>query len=221
MQRIGESLNRILILVEKDLRLEFRTKDNLSIMTIFGLSVIFIFSYFKPEKSFLPILIYIVLLFSSFLFIYKTFLVEKERRTIYSIILSLISEQELLISKILSNYIISLITLNVFFIMFIIFFGIEKNLSSLYLGLNVIIISLTIMLTFLSLFVLFTRQKETLFIIISIPIIFPISIVSISMLDKILNGSNIIQEIRVILSISIFFLFLSLLLVDKVLEEIY
>ncbi len=220
MQKIGKLLNNIFILVRKDLKLEFETKENISILIVFGLSIIFIFSYFIPEKSYISIFIYIVLLFSTFLFIYRTFLAEKEKKTLYSFILSEISEYELFISKVISNYIILFTSLNIFFIMFITFFEIEYNLLNLYLALNVTTFALSIMLTFLSLFMLFTRTKETLFIIISIPIIFPVSVVSVSMIKKILEVSQFMQEIKVLISISIFFLFLSLALVDKVFEEL-
>src|SRR6202042_1725807 len=119
------------ILLGKELRLEFRSRELLSATIIFALVVVVLFSFaFDPTASesrrFVPGLLWIAFLFAGSLMLNPSFSREQANDTLDALRLAPISPFAILLGKMLANFIFFFFSVlfffSVFFSVFLFFF---------------------------------------------------------------------------------------------------
>ncbi|MFN3384476.1 MAG: heme exporter protein CcmB [Archaeoglobaceae archaeon] len=169
-------------LVKKDLRIEIRSKAGLNNAILFAFATAFLFSLsIDAQKFFAPILV-LVTLFSSILVCSATVIREYELETMEALKASL-SPEEIMISKIFSNFLI------VLFLVFVIapicyaLFNLDGNFVLLLLSLSIVAFPISSAVTLLSPISAFTKGKEAFLPAMLFPIIFPVILPAIKLLN--------------------------------------
>ena len=210
---------KFITIVRKDIIQEFRDKQTLNTMFLFSFLTVVIFSYSLFEVSFVPHLLWIIILFASLLGLSRAFFKEKEVGTLEGMLISPISPTSILIAKIIYNFILILIIEFSLFILFLIFFevnfGIYGFLFTLYATLGFVVV-----ISVFSSFLLNSKAKSMMLPVISMPIIFPLLLASISGLRKIMDGNlDILSEIKLITSYIGIVSVISMLTFEYVIED--
>ncbi len=174
-------------LVKKDLKIEIRSKAGLNNAILFAFATAFLFSLsIDAEKFFAPILV-LVTLFSSILACSATVIREYEFETMEALRASL-SPEEIMISKIFSNFLI------VLFLVFIVtpicyaLFNLKGNFALLLLSLSIVAFPISSAVTLLSPISAFAKVKEAFLPAMLFPIIFPSILPGIKLLNLAYNN---------------------------------
>lgn len=219
----------IVAIGKKDLRIEFRTKQTITLMFLFAFIALLMFSFatepFSPTLQDVgPGLLWFVLLFTGMLGLSRAFIKEREVGTLDGLRLTPASGEDILVAKIIYNLILVFLIEIIAFPIFIAIFnypikgGILLAIFILTLG-N---IGFIIVGSFMSALVMKARTKEMVLQIIVFPLVLPIVILTILALRKVLvfgDPLNNIGEVKLIAIYIIIMATLSLLLFDYVLEE--
>lgn len=180
--------SELLELVKKDLRIEIRSKAGLNNAILFALTTAFLFSLSIDAKSFFAPILILTTFFSSILACSNTVTREFEFETIEALKASL-SAQAIVFSKILSNFLI------VFFLVFIIvpifyaLFNLEGDFLLLLSALSITSFPISSAVTLLSPISAFSKVKEAFLTVMLFPIVFPVILPGIRLLDLAYNGS--------------------------------
>tara|TARA_A100001037_G_C15152527_1_gene640424 strand:+ start:4644 stop:5306 length:663 start_codon:yes stop_codon:yes gene_type:complete len=126
-------------LVLKDIKLEWRSKEIIASMFIFGLSVTLIFALaFQVAPvlidKFAPGLLWVVILFTSVLGLNRLFTLERQENAIWSWLSAPVDRGTVYLAKIFSALIFVLIAVLLFIIPFFIFLNISTDFSFSLLG---------------------------------------------------------------------------------------
>ncbi len=210
---------KFIAIVKKDLIQEFRDKQTINTMFIFSFLTVVIFSYTLFEISFVPHLLWIIILFVSLLGLSRAFFKEKEIGTLEGLLASPINPLSILVAKILYNFIlITIVELSLFALFFIFFevnFGTYGFLFTLYATFGFVVV-----ISVFSTFLLNAKARSMMLPVISMPIIFPLLLASVSGLKKILEGDlNILSEFKLITSYIGVVVVISLLTFEYIIEE--
>ncbi len=210
---------KFVAIVKKDLLQEFRDKQTINTMFLFSFLTVVVFSYSLFETSLVPHLLWIIILFVSLLGLSRAFFKEKETGTLEGLLIAPVSPISILIAKILYNFILILLIEVSLFLLFLIFFevnfGVYGFLFTLYATIGFVVV-----ISVFSSFLLNSKAKSMMLPVISMPIIFPLLLASISGLRKIFEGDfDILSEIKLITSYIGVVSVVSLLTFEHVIEE--
>ncbi len=223
------NIDSIITIVKKDLRIELRTKQTLTLMFLFAFITLFMFSFTtEPFSATLqdvgPGLLWFVLLFTGMLGLSRAFTKEKEQGTLDGLRLTPIGSGDLLAAKTIYNLILVLLIEVIAFPIFLAIFNYQIKGSFL---LAVLILTLgnigfIIVGSFMSALVMEAKTRDMILQVIIFPLILPIVIFTIQALRKVLiygDPLNKIGEVKLIAVYIIIMTTLSLLLFDFILEE--
>jgi len=224
------NLAMVLTILKKDLKTEFRTKHTINSMLLFAGINLLVFSYVvglyvKSVPDIGPAILWLIIIFTGMLGLSRAFIREKELGTLEGLRLAPISPEEILIGKIIYNFILMMLVTLIAFPIFIVFLnfplegGVVLSLFLLALG-N---LGFAIVGSAISVIVMNAKARELLLPVILFPVLFPIILSSVMALNKVLVGGasfiNITGEVKIISAYAGIMLVISLLTFEYALEE--
>ncbi|HDL15095.1 MAG TPA: hypothetical protein ENH28_02910 [Euryarchaeota archaeon] len=225
-------INSVFTIAKKDLKAEFRTKHTLNFMFLFSFLSIIIFSrvmqdykYTNAGLAVAPGLLWLVFIYTGLLGIGRAFIKEKELGTLDGLRLTPLTSTDILVGKALYNFVIILIIQTLIFPLFIVFFDypMKGSFALAYGVLTLGNLSFVVVGSSLSSLVLNAKAKELLLPILILPVVFPLVIISISALSKVmLYGAGIINifgEIKILVGYVVIMSIIALLTFEFALED--
>jgi len=190
-----KDLHFIILLLRKEILLEFRTRSAISGIFLYVISTLFVVyeTFVKIQPNVWNTLFWIILLFVAVNAMVKSFVQEKGNRVLYYY--SLLNPSHVLIAKIVYNTLLLLVLSLLIWGLFI-FFG-DNPVKDLGLFLLILFLGsfgFSVTFTFLASLVAASNQRSTLLAVLSFPLIIPI----ILMLVKIsAHALRLIQDTAV------------------------
>jgi heme exporter protein B len=216
------------ILLGKELRLEFRSRELLSATIIFALVVVVLFSYaFDPtaaeSRRYGPGLLWIAFLFAGSLMLNPSFSREQSNETLDALRLAPISPFAILLGKMLANFIFMSLAELVLVPVFAVLYNISLAgiVWRLVLVLMLGTVGLTVTGTVFSAVSAHARMRELLLPLLLLPILSPLLIASVESTASLFQEQPAIDRtwVAFLAGFDIVFLTASWLLCDYLLEE--
>ena len=220
----------MLLIAQKDLRAELRTKEMLSAMMIFALLVAVIFSFaFDANTSSLrevfPGLLWVGFFFAGTLGLNRSFVNERQNAALHGLMLSPADRSAIYFGKVLGNLAVMGITELVGLPVFLILFDVSPGPAPWPLLLSLVLATLGFIAvgTFLSALAANTRTSEILLPIILFPVAVPVVLAAVQTTGAALAAGGLDAAryylwMRVLLVYDVVFVVVPFLLFDYVLE---
>jgi heme exporter protein B len=216
------------ILLGKELRLEFRSRELLSATIIFALVVVVLFSFaFDPtaaeSRRYGPGLLWIAFLFAGSLMLNPSFSREQNNETLDALRLAPISPFAILLGKMLANFIFMSVAELILVPVFAVLYNI--SLSGIVWRLALVLmlgtIGLTVTGTLFSAVSAHARMRELLLPLLLLPILTPLLIASVESTASLFQEQPALDRtwVAFLAGFDIVFLTASWLLCDYLLEE--
>ena len=224
-----EYFKKAIVLFLKDLKIEFRTKEALNSMFVFGLLVfiVFNFAFDLTRIETLEIasgVLWIAFTFSGILGLNSSFSFERENSAIEGIILAPVDRSAVYLGKLMSNFFLMLLFEIVLLPFFIIFFNLRifSDLPVLFLVMILGTLGFVTVGTIFSAISANTRMREIMLPVLLFPVSVPVIIGAVESTSFILLGNN--QEllwswIQRLFGIDIIYFIASFLLFEYVIVE--
>jgi heme exporter protein B len=223
------ALKQLYTILHKDLLQELRSKEIITSMLIFSLTVVIIFNFvFDPGSTEMrttaPGILWVAFVFASNLGLSRSFAREQENSMMQGLLLCPVDRSALFAAKVLGNVLfitlVELITLPVM----IIFFDLEVGgswpllLAILFLG----TLGFATVGTIFSAISANTRSREVMLPIMLFPVTVPIILASIKSTAYLFGGrefADIWSWMRLLIGFDVLFFFVCFLLYEYVVEE--
>lgn len=211
----------------KDLKLEFKTKESLSVMIVFSLLILVIMSFSIPRGRvpipfIVPGIFWVAISFAGILGFNRSFTIEEEEEAIKGLLLAPVDRSAIFLGKFLMNTFLLVLTEAITLLAIIILFNIIPSGSFLFFVLSLFLVTVGFALigTLEGALSVKTRAKELMLPLLFFPVVVPIFLSGIKLISPFLGGEQAGTSwwITVILFDLLYF-FLSLLLFDYILEE--
>ncbi len=213
----------------KDLRVEWRNRETLASMCIFGLLVVFLFNFaFEPagEESLrlLPGLLWIAFAFAGVLGFNRSFTAERENDCLQGIALAPVDPGAIYLGKVLANFFFLAITeaVVVFATALWYNFSFLPSLKGFVLILFFGTLGYSAVGTIFGAVAANTRMREVMLPVLQFPVAVPVFIGAIEATTGALKGdamADYLSWVNLLVGFSIVFLVLSYLLFEYILEE--
>lgn len=216
------------ILLAKELRLEFRTRELLTTTIVFALIVIVLFSFaFNPtaeeSRRYGPGLLWIAFLFAGSLMLNPSFAREQSNDTLDALRMAPISGFAILLGKMLANFIFLAISEVVLVPAFSVFYNVSLSgiVGRLILVLFLGTLGLVVTGTVFSAVSAHARMRELLLPLLLLPILSPLLIAAVEATASLLTEQPALDQtwVTFLVGFDIVFLTVSWLLCDYLLEE--
>jgi heme exporter protein B len=216
------------ILLGKELRLEFRSRELLSATIIFALVVVVLFSFaFDPtateSRRYGPGLLWIAFLFAGSLMLNPSFSREQNNETLDALRMAPISPFAILLGKMLANFIFMSVAELILVPVFAVLYNISLTgiVWRLVLVLMLGTIGLTVTGTVFSAVSAHARMRELLLPLLLLPILTPLLIASVESTASLFQEQPALDRtwVAFLAGFDIVFLTASWLLCDYLLEE--
>jgi heme exporter protein B len=216
--------------MRKDMILEFRGKESLSLMFFLSLLLLVIFNLaFDLDRDSTPFLasgiLWVIFAFTGILGMGRTSMAERDDDAYLSIVFSPVSSESLYIGKVLSNMIILLIVELSTLFFFAVLFDFEKAVLSLPWLLPSLALGtagFSIVGTLFSFLSTTSRYGEVILPFLFLPVVVPIVLGGVSTMNIILAGrpfGESLKWIQILAVFDIMYLAVSLLLFKYLIEE--
>lgn len=224
-----EYFKKVIVLFLKDLKIEFRTKEALNSMFVFGLLMIIVFNFAFDLTRIETLeiasgILWIAFTFSGILGLNRSFSFEKENSAIEGIILAPVDRSAVYLGKLMSNFSLMLLFEIVLLPFFIIFFNLRifSDLPVLFLVMILGTLGFVTVGTIFSAVSANTRMREIMLPVLLFPVSVPVIIGAVESTSFILLGNN--QEllwswIQRLVGIDIIYFVASFLLFEYVIVE--
>lgn len=224
------NLQKIATIVKKDLRVEFRTKHTITSMLLFAGITLLVFSYVvglyvKSVPDIGPAILWLILIFTGLIGLSRAFVREKELGTLEGLRLAPVSPEEILVGKIIYNFVLMLVVTVILFPLFIVFMNFPL-VGSAALALFLLALGnlgFVIVGSAISVVVMNAKARELLLPVVLFPVLFPIILLSVAALNKVMvEGAGFIDitgEVKIIAAYAGIMLVVSLLTFEYALEE--
>ncbi len=224
-----EYFKKVIVLFLKDLKIEFRTKETLNSMFVFGLLVIIVFNFAFDLTRIETLeiasgILWIAFTFSGILGLNRSFSFEKENSAIEGIILAPVDRSAIYLGKLMSNFFLMLLFEIVLLPFFIIFFNLRifSDLPVLFLVMILGTLGFVTVGTIFSAVSANTRMREIMLPVLLFPVSVPVIIGAVESTSFILLGNN--QEllwswIQRLVGIDVIYFIASFLLFEYVIVE--
>jgi heme exporter protein B len=213
----------------KDLRVEWRHRETLASMCVFGILVVFLFNFaFEPGREetlrLLPGLLWVAFAFSGILGFNRSFAAERENACLEGMSLAPVDPGALYLGKVLAN----LLFLSVAEVVVVFATSLWYNFSFLPSLKWLILITFFTTLGYVAVGTIFgaiaanTRMREVMLPVLQFPVAVPVFIAGIEATTGALKGDapgSYASWIKLAAGYSVVFLVLSYLLFEYVLEE--
>ncbi|NOX21299.1 MAG: heme ABC transporter permease [Nitrospirae bacterium] len=226
MKFVGNTLS----IVKKDILLEFRAKEALSIMVFLSLLLIVVFNLAVDidkdnVSSLAPGILWVVFAFSGVLGMGKTSLSEREDGAYLNVFFSAVSMEVFYIAKVISNLIFLLFMELFTIVSFVVLFNYDaliKGLPALTLPLLLGSIGFSAVGTLFSFLSTGSRFGEIILPFLFLPVVVPVLIAGVSATDLILNnttGGALLKWLKMLAVFDLLYLTVSLMLFKHIVEE--
>jgi heme exporter protein B len=216
--------------MRKDITLEFRGRESLSLMFFLSLLLLVIFNLAfdldRDNTAFLASgILWVIFAFTGILGMGRTSMAEREDDAYLSIVFSPVSSESLYIGKVLSNIIFLLIVELSTIFFFAVLFDYEKAVLSLPLMLPSLVLGtagFSIVGTLFSFLSTTSKYGEVILPFLFLPVVVPIVLGGVSSMNLILAGrpfSESLKWIQILAVFDIIYLSVSLLLFKYLIEE--
>jgi heme exporter protein B len=222
-------LNQVGAILWKDILTEFRTKDAITSMLLFGLLVILMFHFaFEPDsletEKYGPGLLWVTFIFAGMLGMNRTFAGEKENDNLQSLMLAPVNWSAIFIGKMLSNLLFMLMAETVILFCFSIFFNVNLVPRLGWVALITFLGTLGFASagTILAAVSMNTRMSDVMLPILFLPVALPAILGAVESTAAALTdppGEALGFWLKFLVVYNIIFITLPLLLFDYVLEE--
>jgi heme exporter protein B len=216
------------ILLAKELRLEFRTRELLNLTVVFSLIVVVLFSYaFEPtaaeSRRYGPGLLWIAFLFAGSLMLHPSFARERLNDTLDALRMAPVSSFAILLGKMLANLIFLSLSEVVLVPVFAVLYNISlagvvgRLIIVLILGTSGVVITGTVF----SVISAHARMRELLLPLLLLPILAPLLIAAVEATALLLAEQPVLDPtwVAFLAGFDIVFLTASWLLCDFLVEE--
>ncbi len=194
------------VLLAKDLRREFRTKEMLVSMGVYALLVIVVYGvalgFANPGDEFLKVaggLLWALIVFTSLLGLNRSFAVEKENDCLEGLLLAPLDRGVIFLSKATSNLLLLLLVELVAVPLFWLFFGSFVNPAEtaplMVLPLLVGSVGIAGVGTLLSTITANTKGKDVMLALLFVPVIFPLLYACVSATTCALVGGDAMTDV--------------------------
>jgi heme exporter protein B len=217
----------VLTILQKDLLVEWRSREMLSAMLVFGLLVIFLFNYalnlqtqLQPDVS--AGVLWVAFVFAGTLGLNRSLAGEKDRGCLDGLMLAPVDHTAIYLAKALSNWIIMLVTAAVLLPVFSVFYNINLFLPGFVLVILLGSAGYAVVGTLLAGLSAQARTRDILLPILLFPVILPLMLAAVKASSGMLQGlpySDVSTWINLILAYDLIFLAVSLLVFEHVLIE--
>jgi len=216
------------IVLRKELRLEFRTRELLNATTVFALTVVVLFSFaFDPtsaeSKRYGPGLLWIAFLFAGTLMLHPSFAREQVNDTLDALRLAPVSSFAILLAKMAANFIFLLLTEVVLVPVFVVLYNLQTSgiLWRLILVLLLGTLGLVVTGTVFSAISAHARMRELLLPLLLLPILAPLLIAAVEATASLFMDDPVLDRtwVAFLCGFDTVFLTASWLLCDFLVEE--
>jgi heme exporter protein B len=226
MRFVGSTLS----IVKKDILLEFRAKEALSIMVFLSLLLIVVFNLAVDidndnVSSLAPGILWVVFAFSGVLGMGKTSLSEREDGAYLNVFFSTVSMEVFYIAKVISNLIFLLFMELFTIVSFVVLFNYDaliKGLPDLALPLLLGSIGFSAVGTLFSFLSTGSRFGEIILPFLFLPVVVPVLIAGVSATELILNnstGGSPLKWLKMLAVFDLLYISVSLMLFKHIVEE--
>lgn len=223
------SLRMIWILAEKDLKMEFRSRQAFLTTLFFALLVLIVFQFaFDPgshaTQQAAPGILWVALLFPGIIQLNRSFQTEMEEGTLHGILLSPIGRGTFFLGKFLANWSFLIAIDLLILVLFIVFFNFSFELTLLWMVLLIFLASagFTAVGTLFAAMVSSIRTREVLLPILLFPIVIPLILAAVNGTQEVLLREEfrfLSQWIKLLAAFDVIFLAASFLVIDHVVGD--
>ena len=228
-QNVMESIKLIWVLAEKDLRIEFRTRQAFLSTLFFALLVLIVFQFaFDPGSSATrqaaPGILWVALLFPGIIQLNRSFQAEMEEGTLYGIILSPISHGTFFLGKFLANWSFLIAIDLLILVLFIVSFNFSLKFALLWMVLLIFLASagFAAVGTLFAAMVASVGTREVLLPILLFPILIPLILAAVNGTQEVLLREELrflSQWIKLLVAFDVIFLAASFLVIEHVIGD--
>ena len=223
------SLNAMWAIFAKDLRVEWRNRETLAPMCVFGLLVVFLFNFaFETAREetlrLLPGLLWIAFAFSGILGFNRSFAAERENACLEGMTLAPIDPSAIFAGKMLANLVFLVVTEVVVVFAAAVWynFSFVPSLRALALILFFGTFGYVALGTIFGAVAANTRMREVMLPVLQFPVAFWVLILSVDATSDALRGAasrDIVAGVVRVAGVSVIYAVVSFLLFEYVLEE--
>jgi heme exporter protein B len=220
-------LRKVLVIVQKDVAVELRTKEMLSSMFVFSLLVIVIFNFafelrVEDVRQVAPGVLWVTFIFAGMLGLGRSFVLEKDKGCLEGLLLCPVDRSAIYFGKMLGN-VIFMTTVEA---MILPIFSILFNISLFQPVLLLIVVLGTLGFagvgTLFSAMAVHTRSREVMLPVLLFPVVLPAMIAAVKATGGVLDGqpfSEIAHWLRLLVVFDVVFFAISFMTFDYVVEE--
>ena len=220
-------LRKVLVIVQKDVAVELRTKEMLSSMFVFSLLVIVIFSFafelrVEDVREVAPGVLWVTFVFAGMLGLSRSFVLEKDKGCLEGLLLCPVDRSAIYFGKMLGNVIFMTMVEAMILPIFSILFNISLFQPVLLLIVVLGTLGFAGVGTLFSAMAVHTRSREVMLPVLLFPIVAPAMIAAVKATGGILDGqpfSEIAHWIRLLVVFDVVFFAISFMTFDYVVEE--
>jgi heme exporter protein B len=224
-----KTLRLIWILTQKDLRLEYRSRQAFLTTLFFALLILVVFNFaFDPGdqaiRAAAPGILWVSLLFPGVIQLNRSFQAEREEGTLHGLILAPVDRGVLFLGKFLANWLLLTLVDVLILGAFIVFYNLTVSARLLWILLLLVLVGVV----FSSVGTLFAamvsgiRTRDVLLPILLFPILVPIVIAAVNATRELLGGGELEflhQWVKLLVVSDVVFLAGSFILFDFVVED--
>ena len=217
----------VLAIVSKDLRTEMRSRDVLSVMAMFALLSILVFSFALELDRVARVeavsgVFWVSVIFASILGFNRSLALERDRGNLDALLLAPVSRSAIFVGKLLGNYLFTLIVGLVILPLMTVLYN--KNMLDAWLILTALvgIFGFSTIGTLLATMTVQTRAREALLPIALLPVALPLLLTAVRATTGIISGKPADDWgawLQLLGAICVMYLVMCLLLYGFVLEE--
>ena len=220
-------LQKVLVIVQKDVAVELRTKEMLSSMFVFSLLVIVIFSFafelrVEDVRKVAPGVLWVTFIFAGMLGLSRSFVLEKDRGCLEGLLLCPVDRSAIYFGKMLGNVIFMTVVEAMILPIFSILFNISLFQPLLLLIVVLGTLGFAGVGTLFSAMAVHTRSREVMLPVLLFPVVLPAMIAAVKATGGILDGlpfSEIAHWVRLLVVFDVVFFAISFMTFDYVVEE--
>src|SRR5215831_15905701 len=215
-------------IISKDIAVEWRNKESISSMFMFGILSMVIFNYaFDPtgmDRSLIsPGILWVSFIFAGVIGLNRSLNMELDNECLQGLLLAPLSRGDLYLGKVVSNFAFMMFAETVIFPFFVIFNNLGLSVALLEIfGVAILgTLGFVSVGTILSMISAHTRMKEVMLAVLQIPLTVPVVLMSVSATRMILSGDTegISARLSVLAVFSIVYLTASYLLFEYVVKD--
>ena len=226
-------LGLIWILAEKDLRIEFRSRQAYFTSLFFSFLILMVFNFaFDPANpvtreaapGILPGILWVALIFPGMIQFNRSFQSEREEGTLLGVLLSPMDRGLIFLGKFLANWIFLLVVNLSTLVIFMAIYNFTPASDTLWMLLLILLSSLgfSAVGTLFGAMVSSIRTREVLLPILLFPIVIPVILAAVNGSTEVLLAENfrfLFQWIKILVAFDVIFLAASYLVFEYVVEE--